>query len=394
MQGFSQINHVINPSFEDLYYHDSLSSPYFNIMKDWHGTDTFDIQLNPIVLYTYPNQFNHNHLPIPAVSWGGGGVYQYPRTGQVVTVLTAYYEQLRDYAVGQIAEKLVAGKTYCISFYCNLAKPIVEGIANNHICAYVGGNSLDTILSSNGKVINYFTPQITCNNVVSDTMNWTKEEASFVATGNETRIILGNFYNNYQTTVMILDTPTVLGFGKLSEYFIDDISVVESAAKIIAGNDTTINQGDTVVLGKGITEGLPCDWFTLNGTPVYRGSMPEVTPTTTTTYVVKMDLCGNVTYDTMTVYVIPTGMQQFANGKEQLTVYPNPANQSIVIRQQSLVKTIEVYDVLGQIVFNQPLNNSINHQIILDVANLPNGIYFLKVTDEQGFQQIAKFIKE
>jgi hypothetical protein len=313
----------------------------------------------------------------------------------VVALLTTYYEPLRNYAVGQIVEKLVAGKTYCISFYCNLAKTITEGIANNHICAYVGGNSLDTILSSNGKVINYFTPQITCNSVVSDTMNWTKEEASFVATGNETRIILGNFYTDSQTTVMILDTPTVIGFGKLSEYFIDDISVVESAAKIIAGNDTTINEGDTVVLGKGITEGLPCDWFTLNGTPVYRGSMPEVTPTTTTTYIVKMDLCGNVTYDTMTVYVIPTGVASFNAKHSPLTIYPNPATNEITIHKEQLaIKTIEVSNVLGQIVNCQLLFDNSTDYCKLTTVNLSSGIYFLKTTDTKGNTLVSKFIKE
>ena len=322
----AQVNHVLNPSFENLTSHDSITFPTIDLVKLWHGTDSSNYQLVPSILFMYPNQYLS--LPIPNAGWGGGGVYQYPRTGKVISILVIYGQLFRDYAVGQLDEKLVAGKTYCLSFYCNLSKPIDEGIANNHICAYVGDNSLDTILSSSGKVVNYFTPQIVCNNVVSDTMNWTKEEASFVATGNETRIILGNFYFDYQTTVLVIDPNA----AAVSEYFIDDVSVVETAAHVQAGKDTTINEGDTIELGAATTVGLPCEWYTMNNQIIGRGSTAVITPNSTASYYVRMDICGNVTYDTIKVSVVPTGIERLTMNDERLVVYPNPCNDELRIR--------------------------------------------------------------
>ena len=298
-KNYAQVNHVLNPSFEQLKYIDT-TFPWINkVEKIWHGTDSTNDVWNPVVFYTYKNHYNT--LPIPDPSWGGGDVYQYPRSGKVVICMITYTDSptVRRYAVGQLYENLILGHQYCITLYSNLGKPFSNGIANNHICAYVGNSNLDTIQNCHEPLVNFFNPQLRCDSIVKDTQSWTKEQATFIATGNESRIIIGNFYYNYQTSV------TQIGSGSINaNYFIDDVSVIESTAKIIAGNDTTINEGDTVVLGKGLTDGLPCDWFLLNGTPVYRGSMPEVTPATTTTYVVKMDLCGNITYDTMKVYVI------------------------------------------------------------------------------------------
>ena len=389
-KNYAQVNHVLNPSFEQLKYVDTIT-PWLNQVEQvWHGTDSTNDVWNAVVMYTYRNLYGM--LPIPNPSWGGGGVYQYPRSGKVAINLSAYNDTPilgYRYAVGQLDEQMMIGHQYCITLYSNLAKPLAEGIANNRICAYVGDKNLDTIQNTHGKLIHYFTPQLTCDSIVKDTQNWTKEQATFIATGNESRIILGNFYYNYQTSVYTIDPNG----ARTSEYFIDDVSVVESTAKIIAGNDTTINQGDTVVLGKGITDGLPCDWFTLNGTPVYRGSMPEVTPATTTTYVVKMDLCGNVTYDTMTVHVIPTGMQQVTSGKEQMMVYPNPCGDELIISNYQLViKQLEVIDLLGKVMLTKEVSPTYN--LRLTTENLPLGIYFLKATDEKGFVHTAKFVKD
>lgn len=85
-----------------------------------------------------------------------------------------------------------------------------------------------------------------------------------------------------------------------------------------------------------------------------------------------------------------------ANGVDEildnnkLVVYPNPANQSIVIRHQSSVKTIEIANVVGQVCIS-----IINHTSeIINIEYLPSGIYFIKATDEKGNQFNSKFIKQ
>jgi hypothetical protein len=87
----AQINHVLNSSFENLNYIDTIH-PWIGIVQYWHGTDSLNIAYNPDIYYTYKNKYAP--LPITDVSWGGGGVYQYPRTGKVVLLLSIFTDSL------------------------------------------------------------------------------------------------------------------------------------------------------------------------------------------------------------------------------------------------------------------------------------------------------------
>ena len=80
--------------------------------------------------------------------------------------------------------------------------------------------------------------------------------------------------------------------------------------------------------------------------------------------------------------------------ESELKLYPNPANQSLVISHKSLVNTIDVMDVFGKIVFNQSIKNSTIQPIIIDVSNFSPQIYFVRTTDTKGFSSIAKFVKQ
>ncbi|MFM2049130.1 MAG: hypothetical protein RI955_1678, partial [Bacteroidota bacterium] len=106
------------------------------------------------------------------------------------------------------------------------------------------------------------------------------------------------------------------------------------------------------------------------------------------------------------------GLQMYSNGgvpfvsrdeissvKNGLTIYPNPAEEWIVVSLKSLVNTIEILDVLGRVMLrneasNQQINKLSTQQLKLDVSALPNGIYFIKITDEKGNVVNGKFVKE
>ncbi|MFM2226624.1 MAG: hypothetical protein RJA07_2826 [Bacteroidota bacterium] len=90
----------------------------------------------------------------------------------------------------------------------------------------------------------------------------------------------------------------------------------------------------------------------------------------------------------------------FANGVEptlvetnRLLVFPNPAAQSIIIRHQVFVKTIEVYDLLGQIILC-PIDVRDKNTIRIDISNLVSGIYFIKIVNDKAETMAAKFIKD
>ena len=58
------------------------------------------------------------------------------------------------------------------------------------------------------------------------------------------------------------------------------------------------------------------------------------------------------------------------------------------------MKEIQIENVVGQVVFNQPITNSTNQEMKIDASCFPNGIYILKVVDEKGNVEIKKFVKE
>lgn len=77
-----------------------------------------------------------------------------------------------------------------------------------------------------------------------------------------------------------------------------------------------------------------------------------------------------------------------------LSMYPNPTNDLLVI--EAINKTgkhkIQIYSPEGKLLKTQ--NIGFNKQASIDVSNLSNGIYFLKIEDEQGDTETKRFIKE
>lgn len=75
----------------------------------------------------------------------------------------------------------------------------------------------------------------------------------------------------------------------------------------------------------------------------------------------------------------------------QFSVYPNPTNNIVNIElKNSNIETVQVNDVLGKSVFSK---NAGSTHAQVDLSNLSNGVYFIKVT-AAGAQQTFKIIKE
>ena len=71
-------------------------------------------------------------------------------------------------------------------------------------------------------------------------------------------------------------------------------------------------------------------------------------------------------------------------------VYPNPTTGLVTITGKAL-KQAEVLNTLGQQVATTQGKGETLH---IDIANLPTGIYFVRVTDEEGRKCVRKVIKE
>lgn len=92
-----------------------------------------------------------------------------------------------------------------------------------------------------------------------------------------------------------------------------------------------------------------------------------------------------ITNDAITTF--STLSSQVFKIDESVSVSPNPANAIINIKANSEIKNIELYDVQGIIL------ETVLDVISLNISDKTNGIYFLKITTENG-AKVEKIIKE
>lgn len=138
----------------------------------------------------------------------------------------------REYIGAQLSTMLTIGQTYYVSFKVNLGD-------NNTLCA---SNNLGIVFSTipysrtNPAPIQNFAHVYTTA-IITDTANWTTISGSIIADSAYQYIIIGNFFDNQQTSVNVLNSTT---YPCGSYYFIDDICVSTDALTcgITAINET------------------------------------------------------------------------------------------------------------------------------------------------------------
>ena len=79
------------------------------------------------------------------------------------------------------------------------------------------------------------------------------------------------------------------------------------------------------------------------------------------------------------VYYSPTEVDE--NQASALKLYPNPAQQSLSLEAEGMTY-IEVYDVLGQLVYQQDAESN---NLTLNVSDWTEGLYFVKVQTQSGW---------
>lgn len=85
---------------------------------------------------------------------------------------------------------------------------------------------------------------------------------------------------------------------------------------------------------------------------------------------------------------VTLGNSDFEN-VTSITIYPNPSTRIFnIVSQQNI--SVEIYDLLGKLVYSQSLTNGTNS---IDISNFNTGVYLLKVTDDNGKSESHKLIK-
>ncbi|NVN93741.1 MAG: gliding motility-associated C-terminal domain-containing protein [Bacteroidetes bacterium] len=144
----------------------------------------------------------------------------------------------REYLEVELKDIFKKDKKYCGEFYISF--PDFGSYASANIGMYF--SQIEVIQTSLAAPIPYI-PQIkNTNGILKDTINWMKVNGSFIATGGEQYLVIGNFdssqYVNYIT----------VGSNTNSRYLIDDVLVCECSFEHILGNDTTLCNGKTLLL--------------------------------------------------------------------------------------------------------------------------------------------------
>jgi gliding motility-associated-like protein len=298
----SQVNLVLNPSFENLdscvNINGKLNAAYYWQGLDntpGHDEDCFVKLFNSCStfpsLFDIPSQYNL--------------YYQYPRTGKSLVSFGVYGDvglnNIRGYIIGHLSIKLLLGKTYCITYFVNL--PNWNTWAFNRLGCYFDDGSL--LLSSANKCQSLnIIPHIDNNPSVylNDTLGWMKVQGLYTANGTETRLTLGNFYNDISTGRQLFNNTGLSG-GSLN---IDDISVIPIDVTANAGADVSICIGDSVHLGRPQEIGLECSWYKPTIATAFATTSDiwfKATQAGTYTFIQKMDNCFT-SFDTVHITVV------------------------------------------------------------------------------------------
>jgi len=76
------------------------------------------------------------------------------------------------------------------------------------------------------------------------------------------------------------------------------------------------------------------------------------------------------------------GLNDIKTYDNDVLIYPNPAKSEINISSESIINSIEIYNPLGQNVFQTKVNSKSKS---IDINSLSKGIYIIGVNTDKGY---------
>jgi OOP family OmpA-OmpF porin len=209
--GINAQNLVSNPSFE-INSACPVNAADLSSLASWYP------MIGHLGTPDYFNSCGSSYVGVPSNSFGNQVAFD----GNAYVGLSTYtygatnYEYIQTY----LTSPMIAGQSYNISFYVSCADN--GRYSSNNIGAtftqdFLYGNwSYDSLnITPN---INYSTP-------ITDINGWTLISGTYIASGNEQFLTIGNFYNENLTQTVNINPIGSLG---AAYYYIDQVSVTQS----------------------------------------------------------------------------------------------------------------------------------------------------------------------
>ena len=248
-------NLINNPSFEDYYSCPTFSTQLY-LCKYWWGYST--------EYYNTCATISSN----ASVPLNGAG-FQNAHKGDAYTGACFYNNtnliyDYRERMKTKLSDSLIKNKRYCTNLYISLAEFTYNSFFTNNIVLDSVGllftkDSVpdnDTAFSCKGIKIQ--------NNIFNiDTINWRRKSNSFIANGGEKYLTIGNFDNN-------------INWSNSAIYvYIDDVSVCECSFEFNLGKDTTLCDGETIILNPNMPNAI-YTWQDSSHTSTYTVTKPGI----------------------------------------------------------------------------------------------------------------------
>ncbi|MEY4925730.1 MAG: hypothetical protein RI894_166, partial [Bacteroidota bacterium] len=229
-------NLVNNYSFEDLNYCNYNTDPIDTnqtnppVLKYWYSPATFPTSDYFNVCFQIP-PLGVNYYSVPDNTFSFQ--YAYGSGSAFIGIFAsnpADSGEYREYVQTKLRKQLKKNKKYCVGMYANLAfdpnKTNVDVRATKDLSLLLSkvrphNDNIDPFASS--LIID--TPQVSANNYITDTLNWTPIIGIVTAQGGEKWLTLGNFKPNMQTDIIdIYHNPHSI--YPMCYYFIDNVFVI------------------------------------------------------------------------------------------------------------------------------------------------------------------------
>jgi ELWxxDGT repeat protein len=93
-------------------------------------------------------------------------------------------------------------------------------------------------------------------------------------------------------------------------------------------------------------------------------------------------------YQLNEVYLSNVGISEV--GISTMSIYPNPANDHLIIKSDKAISSVMISDISGRVIFSSAsfTGNSIQ------TSSFSSGLYLIRATDDQGQIHAGKFVKE